>query len=282
MGSDSGYFANYNVGKRSIKLDIADPADRLVFGRLAGAADVILQNLKTGALEKLGFGSADMLRRHPGLVYCSISGYGAEGSRAPALDTVIQASGGLMAMVEAGDRPCKVGFSVADLVAAHLAALAVVAALRQRDRTGEGVEIDLSMFHAVFWLTQTAGSAAPGGFCRLPAADGWLVAAAEQAVVREWVGPAGATMPAAELLERLRAGGIAAARVRELGEVLGDPLLTRRHMLFRTTAPDGAPVTLHGAPFGLTVTPTRIGPLIGPVDSGRAAVLRDWLHETPP
>ncbi len=80
----------------------------------------------------------------------------------------------------------------------------------------------------------------------------------------------------------MRAGGIAAARVRELDEVLGDPLLTRRHMLFRTTAPDGAPVTLHGAPFGLTVTPTRIGPLIGPVDSGRAAVLRDWLHETPP
>jgi crotonobetainyl-CoA:carnitine CoA-transferase CaiB-like acyl-CoA transferase len=277
------YFANYNAGKRSVVLDLSAAADRTVFGDLLGTADVLLQNLKPGALAKLGYDPTELLRRHPGLNVCSISGYGADGSRDPALDTVIQASSGAMALVDYDAAPCKIGFSAADLIAGHLAAFGIVAALRHRDRTGQGTHIDLSMQHALFWATQAAWDGpALGPYSRIRAGNAWVVAAAETDAVTRCLGVQDTEDEAASVLARLRAAGIRAQRVRDIHEVFADPLLAGRGMVRALTASDGSRGALLGAPFGLTGTPPRESALIGPPDADRAAVIGDWLRTTAP
>ncbi len=278
LGDASLYFANYNVGKRSVVLDLTAAADRPVFEALLGAADVLLQNLKPGTLARLGYDPADLLERFPGLIACSISGFGSDASRDPALDTVIQAASGAMALVEHHGQPCKIGFSVADLMAGHLAPLGILACLRHRDRTGGGMHIDLAMQHALFWATQPAWDGPGlGPHTRVRAGDEWLVAAADGDEVMRCLGAHPGDMAADSMLARLRAAGIRAERVREIGEVFADPLLERRSMLRSVTAADGSRGALLGAPFGLSATPANEGAPIGPPDSGRADTLRDWL-----
>jgi len=274
----SGYFSNYNAGKRSIALDLANAEDRVIFDGLLGAADVLVQNLKTGALEKFGFGADTMLQRNRGLVYCSISGYGADGSNDPALDTVVQARSGIMGLVEQGERPCKVGFSVADLIAAHLAPLAVIAALRHRKQTGEGALIDLSMLHALVWATNSSCEAGAVGAHRIEVEDGWIVAIGNQQSStpqeRHHL-----SQSAESTIESLQKSGIKATRVRDLGEVISDEILLRRRM-FKWIAADGRqPFGVIGAPYGLEVTSSRVGDMIGGCDSGRKAVLQEWLPD---
>ncbi len=249
FGGLSGYFATYNAGKRSIALDLGEAGDQAVFRRLLGRADVLVQNLKTGALDRLGFGADAVLAAHPRLIYCSISGYGADGPRDPALDTVIQASSGMMARVEQGGPPCKIGFSVGDLMAGHLGPLAVLAALRLRDQTGAGQHIDLSMQHGLVWATQEGGAGRLGPFRRQQTAEGWAV------------------------MEQGRT-----IRVRELGDVFDDPLLKRHGVLRSVPSDDGTPVRVLGAPYGLPAHLIRPGRLIGEADADRDAVLRDWAE----
>jgi crotonobetainyl-CoA:carnitine CoA-transferase CaiB-like acyl-CoA transferase len=277
FGGESGYFANNNAGMRSIALDLASGEGRATFDRLLGAADVLVQNLKTGALDRLGFGAERVLARRPAFIYCSISGYGATGSGQPALDTVIQAASGIMSRVEAGQGACKVGFSVGDLMAAHLAPLMVLAALRHRDRTGQGQHVDISMLHGLFWATQVAGDRpALGPFRRIAATDGWIVVAADAAALRDSLGDNPLARSCEALLETLRGSGLRAMRVREPGEVVADPLLTRRAMLRTMQAADGSPVTVLGAPYGLAAHLTRMPRPVGLADADRERVLREW------
>ena len=105
FGGVSGYFATYNAGKRSIILDLTKPEDQAALERLVASADVLLQNLKAGALERMGFGPEDTLARHPKLIYVSVSGYGSKGAKSPALDTVVQARSGLMSLIHAPAMP---------------------------------------------------------------------------------------------------------------------------------------------------------------------------------
>lgn len=250
-GHVSGYFANYNIGKKSVVLDLADRADQAIFETLLAGADVLVQNLKAGALDKLGFGVEAVGARHPHLIYCSISGYGRDGAPDAALDTVIQAESGIMSKVGDGATPCKVGFSVADLIAGHLSVLGILAALRQRDRDGVGQQVDVSMLAALKWLI------AQGRDYPADAFDGDVTRNDRE----EWV------------LRRTAERDVA---VRDLGAVFADASLNARGMLRRVPSFGGASANVLGSPYQLTLTPPVPGAMIGEAGADRDGVLRAW------
>src|SRR3546814_19068798 len=107
-------------------------------------------------MDRLGFGAADVLRRFPRLVYCSISGYGSDGPLVPALDTVIQATSGVLSLNGSGTETVKIGVSAADLLVAHISTLTILEALRDRDRTAAGQHTDLQLRDCLAWPTKLA------------------------------------------------------------------------------------------------------------------------------
>jgi crotonobetainyl-CoA:carnitine CoA-transferase CaiB-like acyl-CoA transferase len=149
---ESAYFLGTNRGKRSIAVDLSRPEGRAIVRRLAERADVLLENFKVGALDRLGLGYDDLSAANPGLVYCSITGFGQTGPyRARAgYDFLIQAMGGLMSVTgepdgAPGGGPVKVGVAVADVLTGMYAATAVLAALAHRERSGRGQRVDLAL-----------------------------------------------------------------------------------------------------------------------------------------
>lgn len=145
----SALFLSFNAGKRSLTLDLKKPEAREVVHRLVEGADILVQNFKSGTMERMGLGYEDMKRVNPRLVYCSISGYGDGGPRAgaAAYDPAIQATSGMMWLTgfEGVTGPTKVGFWVTDMATGITAASAITAALVSSMRNGEGRYIDVSM-----------------------------------------------------------------------------------------------------------------------------------------
>jgi crotonobetainyl-CoA:carnitine CoA-transferase CaiB-like acyl-CoA transferase len=147
----SSPFARLNRNKRSVVLDLKSEAGREALLRLAASADVLVENLRPGAMRKLGLDHDTVRAAAPRLVYASASGWGQDGPLAPlpGLDIMAQARGGLMSITGTPDgEPTKVGMPICDLVCALYVALAVTAALRERDRTGLGQYIDVSLMEA--------------------------------------------------------------------------------------------------------------------------------------
>ena len=147
----SSPFVRLNRGKESVVLDLKSRAGREAFLRLAGAADVVVENLRPGALTRLGLGSDALRQAHPRLICASGSGFGQDGPLAalPGLDIMAQARGGLMSITGPADGgPAKVGVPVCDLVCGLYLALAVLAALHDRSRTGLGQTIDVSLLES--------------------------------------------------------------------------------------------------------------------------------------
>lgn len=158
---DSAYYTSCNHGKRGIAVNLAMAEGQAVLRRLAGGADVLLENFKPGTMERWGLGYEQTLRGlNPRLVYCCISGFGRDGPYAhlPGYDFAVQAMGGLMSITgEPAGEPMKVGVAVSDITTGMLAAYAVTAALWHRDRTGHGQRVDLSLFETqVAWLANVA------------------------------------------------------------------------------------------------------------------------------
>jgi crotonobetainyl-CoA:carnitine CoA-transferase CaiB-like acyl-CoA transferase len=144
-------FLAQNAGKKSVELNLKDDADRAVFDELLCAADVLLENLRAGTLDRLGYGWQRLRTLNPSLIYCAISGFGQTGpmSQAPAYDQIIQGLSGMMSITGTSDTaPLRVGFPVCDSVGGLAAALAIAAALVGRARTGTGVFLDVSMLEA--------------------------------------------------------------------------------------------------------------------------------------
>lgn len=147
---ESTYFMSVNRGKESLALDLKDPRGRDLVLRLAAHADVVIENFRPGTAERLGLGLAELRARHPRLVTCSISGYGADGhpdyAGRPGYDAIIQAASGLMSLTGAVDGPpARFGVAIADLTAGLYAAQGILAALVERSRTGLGRHVDVSM-----------------------------------------------------------------------------------------------------------------------------------------
>jgi formyl-CoA transferase len=153
---ESANFVWLNRGKESVIVDLAKPQDKALLAALLAKADVFVQNLKPGAIAKLGFPIAELRRKHPRLICCSISGYGESGPYAArkAYDLLIQAESGLASVTGGPDAPARVGFSVADIGAGMNAYQAILEALIARGRAGEGAEISVSLFDAMAeWMT---------------------------------------------------------------------------------------------------------------------------------
>ncbi|MES0007834.1 CoA transferase [Mesorhizobium sp. M0062] len=147
----SAYFVWLNRGKESVCLDLRSEADRAVLDLLIASADVFIQNLKPGSIEKLGFASADLRQRFPRLITCDISGFGDTGpySHLKAYDLIVQAETGLCAITGNKQGPARVGVSVCDISAGMTAHSAILQALYHREITGEGTSIQVSLFDAV-------------------------------------------------------------------------------------------------------------------------------------
>jgi crotonobetainyl-CoA:carnitine CoA-transferase CaiB-like acyl-CoA transferase len=150
--AESAYFLSANRGKKSITLDLSRPEGQAVVRRLAGRADVLLENYKVGALQRYGLGYDDLAALNPRLVYCSITGFGQTGpyrGRA-GYDFLIQGMGGLMSVTgepdgAPGGGPMKVGVAIADVLTGMYAATSVLAALAHRERSGRGQHVDLAL-----------------------------------------------------------------------------------------------------------------------------------------
>jgi itaconate CoA-transferase len=153
---ESAYFVWLNRGKESAVLDLGKAADKALLEAMLAKADVFVQNLKPGAIAKLGFAVERLRRDHPRLIVCSISGYGETGPYAArkAYDLLIQAESGLASVTGGPEAPARVGVSVVDVAAGLNAYQAILEALIARGRTGQGAALSVSMFDAMAeWMT---------------------------------------------------------------------------------------------------------------------------------
>ncbi|MEI5673213.1 MULTISPECIES: CaiB/BaiF CoA transferase family protein [unclassified Nocardioides] len=151
VGGESSSFVRLNRNKESVELDLKSEAGRDAFRALVRRADVLVENLRPGAMRRMGLGYDDLAPENPRLVYASASGWGQDGPLAdrPGLDIMAQARSGLMSVTGFPDAgPAKVGVPICDLMCAMYVALGVTAALRERDRSGQGQHLDVSLYES--------------------------------------------------------------------------------------------------------------------------------------
>ena len=166
------YFQSINRNKRSIVLDLRAPADLERALALARDADVIVENFRPGVMDRLGLGYEQLRGDQPGLVYCSITGFGSgAGADLPGYDLLVQALGGLMSITgEPDGEPQKVGVALVDILAGLFATVGILAALRHRDATGEGQLVEVNLLQALLaGLVNQASAYTIAGVVRGPA-----------------------------------------------------------------------------------------------------------------
>jgi CoA:oxalate CoA-transferase len=197
VGGRSAYFLSVNRGKESIALDLRETDDRALFERLLARADVLVENFRPGAMERLGYGWELLHARFPRLVVASTSGFGQTGpyARRPAYDVVVQGMGGIMSLTgQPGGPPTRVGTSTGDITAGLFTAVGVLAALVERAQSGRGRRVDVAMldcqvatlenaiarYQATGEVPRPLGSRHPSiaPFQALATRDGWIVVAA--------------------------------------------------------------------------------------------------------
>jgi CoA:oxalate CoA-transferase len=190
----SAYYVAANRNKRSVALDLKQPAAREAFERLLGTADILVENFLPREWRRLGFRGSNFRRRHPQLVHCTVTSYGTTGPDAdrPAYDVVLQAESGLMSLTGFGEgEPVRVGVAIVDILTALYGLSATLAALRQRDATGKGRRVEIAMIDAgtafLSYATQSwladgrqpppLGSRHPNlaPYQALRASDGWFI-----------------------------------------------------------------------------------------------------------
>ena len=153
LGSGAGYFPMYNRNKKSLCLDLKHPRGLEIARRLAASADVIVENFRTGAMEKLGLGYEDLAPLNPRLIYCSEKGFlSGPYEHRTALDEVVQMMGGLAYMTGPPGRPLRAGTSVVDVTGGMFGVIGILAALEERHRTGKGQKVSSSLFETVVYL----------------------------------------------------------------------------------------------------------------------------------
>jgi len=164
---ESAYFISTNRNKRSITVNIQSKEGQEIIRKLAGVSDVLVENYRTGDLDKLGLGYSELHQLFPKLIYCSVSGYGRTGPYAdrPGYDAILQGEAGMMSITGPVDGPpSRAGIPIIDITSGMFAATAILAALRARDLTGEGQLVDISLFDShVALLTNVASNYLVGG-----------------------------------------------------------------------------------------------------------------------
>ena len=155
----SAYFMSLNRGKESIALNLKKEDDKKIFEKILAKADVLVENFKPGTLEKWGFGWRELNQKYPKLIYASASGFGQTGplKQLPAYDMVVQAMGGLMSVTgQPNSEPTRVGTSIGDITAGLFTAIGINAALYDRQKTGKGMYIDVSMLDCQIAILENA------------------------------------------------------------------------------------------------------------------------------
>ena len=260
------FFTFQNADKRSVVLDLRSPAGLASLRTLLAGADVLIENLKPGALVKYGLTAEALHAINPGLVYCSVTGFGHDSMYAgrPAFDAVIQATSGLMDVVVAEGAPLKTGPSSADVMGAAMSFAAIAAALEYRDRTGLGQHLDLSMQDIGAWATQAAWNRTAG----LPMAgsveaclDGYVCVQRDGAPLTGVLD----RLTRDQAVTELATQGIHAVPVRTVAEVVtAEQTLARR--LWFDVEQDGLTYKLLASPLRLGLTPATVrrpGPAMG-------------------
>jgi crotonobetainyl-CoA:carnitine CoA-transferase CaiB-like acyl-CoA transferase len=157
-GAESAYFVSLHRNKRGLSINLKDPEGKELFMKVAEKADVIIENFRPGALQKLGLGYQAVSARNPGIIYASISGFGQDGPyrERAAMDLILQAESGMISITgEEGGSGVRCGTSIADMAAGMYAAYGIMLALRVKDKTGEGQYIDMSMMEGQLGLLNT-------------------------------------------------------------------------------------------------------------------------------
>ncbi len=159
VAGKSAYFSSLNRGKQSIALDLKAEGDREIFEKLLRRADVLVENFRAGAMERLGFGWEDLHRRFPHLIYAAVSGFGHTGPYAsrPAYDIVVQGMGGIMSLTGYPEgTPARVGTSIGDIAAGLFATVGIVSALVERGHSGTGAKVDVAMLDSQVAILENA------------------------------------------------------------------------------------------------------------------------------
>jgi CoA:oxalate CoA-transferase len=250
VDGESGYFFSINRGKRSVSLDLKSEEGREVFRGLVREVDVLVENFTPGSMDSLGLGYESLSEVSPGLIYCAISGYGQTGpmKNKPALDVIVQGAGGVMSITgEPGGPPVRPGLSLGDIAAGLYATIGVLAALREREQSGRGQFVDISMldcqvailenaymrYHVTGQVPEKLGTRHPSAvpFQAFPTADGWIVIALAWGVPNQWALLC-AELGLVELVDDPR---FATAQARSANHAALEPLLTEGFKQ-RTTA----------------------------------------------
>ena len=205
VNNESMYFQSVNRGKRSISIDLRSDAGRNIFLQLVDQADVVMENFTPGVMDKLGIGPDALLERNPRLVFASTSGFGQTGPwrDRPALDIIVQGMGGVMSITGYPDEPpARPGTSIGDICGGLYTAIGILAALRERDHSGAGQSVDISMLDCQIAILENAvaryfttgtepgplGTRHPSAtpFQAFPTADGWMVVALSWGIDSQW------------------------------------------------------------------------------------------------
>ena len=174
INKQSAYFASLNREKESIKLDLKDNKDKIIFDALLKKSDILIENYKPGTMDKLGYGYDILSKKFPNLIYASCSGFGQTGpwSSKPAYDMIVQGMGGLMSVTgHEGQEPIRVGTSIGDITAGLFTTIGILAALIDKKNINKGQSIDISMLdcqiaileNAIARYFATGKSPPPGG-----------------------------------------------------------------------------------------------------------------------
>jgi len=157
-GAESAYFVSLHRNKRGLSINLKSPEGKELFLKVIEKADVMIENFRPGALEKLGLGYEAVSARNPGIIYASISGFGQDGPsrERAAMDLILQAESGMISITgEEGGSGVRCGTSIADMTAGMYAAFGIMLALRVKDKTGQGQRIDMSMMEGQLGLLNT-------------------------------------------------------------------------------------------------------------------------------
>ena len=297
----SVYFSVYNRGKKSICLDLRSAKGKEVFAALVPKADIVLENFRPGVMTAMGFAYEQLRALNPGIILVSVSGFGQYGPYRdrPAFDSLGQAMGGLMALTgQTEGHPVGTASSVVDRYTALHATIGALAALRHRERTGEGQLVDVCLLDSALTMVEiptsyylaTGAEGGEGGRPPYRTKDGWVVIAAAgrdmAARLMKIVGgpdddtPLAGSSPggerrhkidawcaehtSAEVCGALQDAGIPAAPVRTIPEVARDSHLWEREMLVKTDDAVAGEMYLPGATVKLSKTPARGGPVATP------------------
>lgn len=284
------FFSIGNSDKRAVQLDLKTEEGLSQFRRLLAEADVLVENLRPGALSHLGLSPEELHALNPRLVYCSITGFGIASpyAKRSAMDTTVQAMSGVMDLTRSIDSPMpnKVGISIADVMGGLYGLVSILAALDYREHHGEGQWIDLSMQDIAATLTQDNWNQAVPDCLMVKCSDGYVLIDIEQ-------NKAHALLPEITLLDTHAVSqlgrqaltliahqrGVACAPVNSITEALNSEQVRTRELVVDATE-SGRKWELLASPLRFSHTPAQVQRAIGPLGDDTEEVLKEWLSTT--